>query len=60
MIGCGKGFLIKTENELAAAFRDAYASKELSLLEVILDPDDISPQLRRLCERFARGAKQQE
>jgi indolepyruvate decarboxylase len=60
MIGCGQGFLVKTENELADALRDAYASKELSLLEVILDPDDISPQLRRLCERFAKGAKHQE
>ncbi|HSQ93449.1 MAG TPA: thiamine pyrophosphate-binding protein [Methanoregula sp.] len=60
IIGCGKGFLIQTEKELADALKEAQASKELSLLEVILDPYDISPQLRRLCERFAKGAKHEE
>jgi indolepyruvate decarboxylase len=60
IIGCGKGFLIRTEKDLADALKEAQALQELSLLEVMLDPDDISPQLRRLCERFAKGARHQE
>ena len=56
--GCGKGYLIRTEQEFVDAVQEAYASKELSILEVILDPDDISPQLRRLCQKFSQGVKQ--
>lgn len=58
--GCGKGYLIKTNNELAVALKEAYDSKEFSILEVILDMHDISPQLRRLCERFSQGVKHEK
>jgi indolepyruvate decarboxylase len=58
MIGCGKGYLIRTDHELAYALKEAYASKELSILEVLLDQNDISPQLRRLCQKFSQGVKQ--
>ena len=58
--GCGKGYLIKTNNDLAIALKEAFDSKELSILEVILDMHDISPQLRRLCERFSQGVKQEK
>ncbi len=57
MIGVGKGYLIKTENEFVKAITEAKRSKELSILEVILDKNDISPQLRKLCQRFAKGVK---
>lgn len=56
--GCGKGYLIRTEQEFVNALKEAYTSRELSILDVILKPDDISPQLRRLCQRFAQGVKQ--
>ncbi|WP_320211637.1 alpha-keto acid decarboxylase family protein [Methanospirillum purgamenti] len=56
--GCGKGYLIRTEQEFVDALKEAYASKELAILDVILDPDDISPHLRRLCQKFSQGVKQ--
>ncbi len=56
--GCGKGYLIRTEQEFVDVLKEAYASKELAILDVILDPDDISPQLRRLCQKFSQGVKQ--
>lgn len=56
--GCGKGYLIRTEQEFVDALKEAYASKELAILDIILDPDDISPQLRRLCQKFSQGVKQ--
>jgi len=55
IIDNGRGFLIKTENEFVSALKEAYQSDELSVLEVILESDDISPQLRRLCQHFAKG-----
>ncbi len=57
LTGCGKGYLVTTENELATALKEAYASDEYSILEVRTDPADISPQLRRLCQRFSQGVK---
>jgi TPP-dependent 2-oxoacid decarboxylase len=57
VLGSGKGYLVGTEDELAAALAEARESEELSVLEVVLAPDDISPQLRRLCERLAKGVK---
>jgi TPP-dependent 2-oxoacid decarboxylase len=57
IIGSGKGYLIRTEYEFVEAITEAKKSKELSILEVILDKNDISPQLRRLCQRFAKMVK---
>ena len=58
IIGCGKGYLVQKDTELASALKDAYDSPELSIIEVILDQNDISPQLRRLCSHFSQGVKQ--
>ena len=55
--GSGKGYLAKTEVEFFDALTDARASGEPSLIEAVLDPLDISPQLRRMCERLAKGVK---
>ncbi len=60
MIGSGKGYLVQTDTDLASALKEAYASAELSIIEVILDPYDISPQLRKLCAIFSQGVKQQK
>jgi indolepyruvate decarboxylase len=57
MLGSGKGYLVTTEDGLAAALAEARGSGELSVIEVVLAPDDISPQLRRLCERLAKGVR---
>jgi TPP-dependent 2-oxoacid decarboxylase len=57
IIGSGKGYLIRTEYEFVDAITEAKKSKELSIIEVILDKNDISPQLRRLCQRFAKVVK---
>jgi len=57
VFGCGKGFLIYTTNKLADALKEAYASEEFTILEVILDPHDISSQLRRLCQRFSHEVR---
>ncbi|HZD43959.1 MAG TPA: thiamine pyrophosphate-dependent enzyme, partial [Methanomicrobiales archaeon] len=53
----GKGYRVRTETELAEALSEARELKDLSIIEVLLDPSDISPQLRRLCQRFAQGVK---
>ena len=58
IIGCGKGYLVQTDTELAAALKEAYDSSALSIIEVLLDQNDISPQLRRLCSIFSQGVKQ--
>jgi len=59
IIGSGKGFLVTTEDELSGAFAEAKESKDLSIIEVILDPYDITPQLRRMCQWLAKGVKRQ-
>ena len=48
----GQGFLIKTERELVEAYKKAKCYNGVSILEVILDPSDISPQLQKLCTHF--------
>jgi len=60
IIGKGRGYLVTTEDELAGALVEAKESKDPSIIEVILDPYDITPQLRRMCERLAKGVKRQE
>jgi TPP-dependent 2-oxoacid decarboxylase len=45
----GQGFLIKTERELVEAYKKAKCYNGVSILEVVLDPSDISPQLQKLC-----------
>ena len=53
----GQGFLIKTERELVEANEIAKSSSEPSILEVILDKNDISPQLQKLCRHLLAKSK---
>ena len=59
IIGAGRGYLVTTEDELAGALTAAKESNDLSIIEVVIDPNDITPQLRRMCERLAKGVKRQ-
>jgi TPP-dependent 2-oxoacid decarboxylase len=52
-----QGFLIRTEKELVKAYEKAKRSSGVSILEVILEPNDISPQLQKLCSHML-GKKQ--
>jgi indolepyruvate decarboxylase len=53
VFGAGRSFRVSTEDELDAALVKAAAlSKELVLIEAMLDPWDHSPALRRLTERL--------
>jgi indolepyruvate decarboxylase len=58
IIRSGKGYIVQKDTELGSALKEACESPELSIIEVILDPNDISPQLQRLCLRFSQGVKQ--
>lgn len=54
IIGGGKGFLVETEDEYEAALRAAQEYTDgFCLLEIILDPHDISPVLQRLTANLA-------
>lgn len=53
MLG-GKGHECRTEDELAAAVESAGKSNELSLIEVRIGRDDVSPTFRRLGQIIAR------
>jgi indolepyruvate decarboxylase len=59
IIEMGRGYLVKTEDELAGALNEAKESRDLSIIEVVLDHNDITPQLRRMCQRLAKGVKRQ-
>jgi indolepyruvate decarboxylase len=55
LVGGGWGFEIHTEGELDQALKAALQNKEtFSLLNVHLEPDDISPALDRLTKRLAK------
>ena len=54
--GC-QGFLIKTERDLVEAYEKAKVFKGVSILEIILDPSDISPQLQKLCSHMLGKSK---
>jgi indolepyruvate decarboxylase len=53
----GQGFLIKTEIELVEAYEKAKAFNGVSILEIILDQNDISPQLEKLCSHMLEKSK---
>ena len=54
-LGAGRGFLVRTEEELDRALTAAERHTEsFSIIEAQLDPSDYSPALRRLTERMAR------
>ena len=55
VLGGGRGFLVRSEKELSSAMTEALKhTKELCLLEVMLDPLDHSPALQRLTQRLAQ------
>lgn len=55
LLGGGWGFEVRTEGELDQALNAALANqKAFSLLNVHLEPDDISPALKRLAERLSK------
>jgi len=55
VFGAGRSFLVRTEDELDAALRQARSHREsFVLIEAILDPHDHSPALHRLTQRLGR------
>jgi indolepyruvate decarboxylase len=52
MIGGGSGMLVETEADLDVAISRAIASKELFVINVVLDKDDASQALRRVIGGF--------
>jgi indolepyruvate decarboxylase len=55
VFGSGRSFLVKTEDELDRALREAHAHREsFALIEVKLDPHDQSHALQRLTERLGK------
>ncbi len=58
VFGAGKGFDIRTEDEFENAMNEASSITEtFCLLEVHLDPHDISPSLKRLTEALGKRVK---
>lgn len=53
MIG-GKGFLVKTEEDLEEAVKQSLDFKELSVINVVLDRSDISQGLKRMTDGLAK------
>lgn len=59
IVGGGKGFVINTEDEFEVALAESLEHKEgFSLLNIILDPYDISPALERLTSHLAKRVHQ--
>ncbi len=55
ILGAGRGFVVRTENELDAALAAAQQHTEsFCLIEVMLEPLDRSPALDRLAARLAK------
>lgn len=55
VLGSGTGYVVKTEEQLAAALTTARAyTKSFSILDVQLEADDLSPALRRLTAALAK------
>ena len=54
MMNGGFGVLVETEKELEFAIDTALNSKELFVINVSVDPQDISPVLRRIVENLSK------
>ncbi|MCW5554394.1 MAG: alpha-keto acid decarboxylase family protein [Verrucomicrobiae bacterium] len=55
VLGAGRSYLVKTEDELDRALRAAQTQRDsFVLIEAILDPHDHSSALKRLTERLGR------
>ncbi|MGI8906269.1 MAG: alpha-keto acid decarboxylase family protein [Candidatus Sumerlaeaceae bacterium] len=57
VLGAGSGHIVATEGEFETAWKAALASREFSILNVLLDKLDHSPALERLGERLAANLK---
>jgi indolepyruvate decarboxylase len=58
LLGRGQAFMVKTDGDLRKALEASLAHQDtFSLIEVDLDPRDISPALRRLGERLGSRVK---
>ncbi|MFA4876352.1 MAG: thiamine pyrophosphate-binding protein [Methanoregula sp.] len=57
VIGTGRGFLVRTEKEFGRALDEAKGYDGPSILEVMLDPHDISAELRRLTANLGKKVK---
>ncbi len=53
----GNGFVVETSQQLHEAFHRAKESKTFSILDVRIDPEDMSPALQRLSVLFAKMLK---
>jgi len=61
MLGAGKGFDVRTEDQLEEALRCAQDAKDtLCLLDVRLDPNDRSPALQRLADALAKRVRSKQ
>jgi indolepyruvate decarboxylase len=55
LLGSGWGFEVRTVGELQQAMQAALAHQDsFSILNVHLEPTDVSPALRRLAERMSK------
>lgn len=54
MIGGGQGALVTNEGELERVVADALASNELYIINVILEPKDVSPALKRMTDGLSK------
>ena len=54
MIGGGSGAVVNTEGELEEAVNQALHSKELFIINVTLEPKDISPALKRMTDGLSK------
>ena len=58
LLGGGRGFAVRTVGQVRAALDAALANRtSYSIIEVELDPYDISPALERLGERLGKRVK---
>jgi thiamine pyrophosphate-dependent acetolactate synthase large subunit-like protein len=48
LIGGGAGEIVRTEGELDAAMKLALASKELFIINAVVDKNDASPALKKV------------
>ena len=56
VLGAGRGFLVRTDEELVHALKEAKAhTGSFCLLEIQLGQSDRSPALQRLAERLGRN-----
>jgi thiamine pyrophosphate-dependent acetolactate synthase large subunit-like protein len=53
----GIGFVVETGPQLQQALKSAHDHEALSIIEVRLEPEDVSPGLQRMSDLFAKTLK---